>query len=215
MIKPKAFLVISKYNEDVSWVKSLTDDYIIYNKGEVLPPEYNQIQLPNFGANQYDIFHYIYNNYNNLPDLIAFMQGNPFDHCLPDRFNKLIYNESFTSLFGDAYYPDGNYFETNDHTDNWYINASFNSQKPPSKFSNFDEYMGFLFEDYTHQNIITFPPGSQLIVEKEKCLFYSQDFWKKLMGIPSDTIGANGGREAHIIERSIQTIFENKYKEKC
>jgi hypothetical protein len=212
MIKPKAFLVISRYNEDVSWVKSLTDDYIIYNKGEVLPPEYNQIQLPNFGANQYDIFHYIYENYDNLPNLIAFMQGNPFDHCLSDRFNKLIYNEQFTPLFGDIAYPDGNYFENNN---NWYINAEFNNNKPPSKFSSFDEYMEFIFEDYIHQDKVIFPPGSQLIIEKEKCLFYSKEFWKKLMSVPSDVIGANGGREAHIIERSIQIIFENKYKEKC
>jgi len=211
MTKPKAFLVISRYSEDISWVKSLTNNYIIYNKGEVLPPEYNQIQLPNFGGNQYDIFHYIYENYDNLPDLIAFMQGNPFDHCLPDRFNKLIYNESFTSLFGDAYYPDGNYSEDNN---NWYIEATFNNNKPPSKFSSFGEYMEFIFEDYTHQDKVIFPPGSQLIIEKERCLFYSKTFWKKLMSVPSDIIGANGGRETHIIERSVQIIFENKYKEK-
>jgi len=212
MNKPKALLVISRYNEDISWIKPLTDNYIIYNKGEELPLNYKQLILPNFGANQYDIFHYIYENYDNLPDLIAFMQGNPFDHCLSDRFNKLIYNEQFTPLFGDITYPDGNYFENNN---NWYINAEFNNHKPPSKFSSFDEYMEFLFEDYIHQDNVIFPPGSQLIIEKERCLFYSKEFWKKLMNIPSDVIGANGGKEAHIIERSIQIIFENKYKEKC
>jgi hypothetical protein len=212
MKKPKALLVISRYNEDINWIKSLTDDYIIYNKGEELSLDYKQLILPNFGANQYDIFHYIYENYDNLPNLIAFMQGNPFDHCLSDRFNELIYNEQFTPLFGDAYYPDGNYSEDNN---NWYINAEFNNNKPPSKFSSFDEYMEFLFEDYIYQDKVIFPPGSQLIVEKERCLFYSKEFWKKLMSIPSDVIGANGGREAHIIERSIQIIFENKYKEKC
>jgi hypothetical protein len=211
MIKPKAFLVISRYNEDINWVKSLTSDYIIYNKGETLPPEYNQFQLPNFGANQYDIFHYIYKNYDNLPDLIAFMQGDPFDHCLFERFNQLIYNESYTLLFGDARYPHGEYYEDNS---NWYIDASFNSHKPSSKFNSFNEYMSYMFEDYTPLNSLYFPPGSQLIVEKERCLFYSKEFWKKLMDVICIEEGMNGGREAHIVERSIQLIFENKYKEK-
>ena len=34
------------------------------------------------------------------------------------------------------------------------------------------------------------------------------------MEVICDEIGMNGGREAHIVERSMQIIFENKYKEK-
>jgi len=79
----------------------------------------------------------------------------------------------------------------------------------------FDDYMNYMFEDYTHQSNLIFPPGSQIIVEKERCLFYSRSFWKKLMdSVICNEIGMNGGRETHIVERSIQIIFENKYKEK-
>jgi len=210
-MKPKAFLVISRYNENVDWVNELTDNYIIYNKGNKLPDHYNEILAPNFGANQYDMFRFIHDNYENLPDLIAFMQGDPYDHCLPERFNNLIHNELFTMLFGDRNYPDGNYYEANN---SWYIDAAFNSHKPKCKFSNFDEYAHTIFENYSHQGILIFPPGSQLIVEKERCLYYSKNFWKKLMNIICDQEGMNGGREAHIVERSIQLIFENKFKEK-
>ena len=56
MKKIKAFLVISRFNEDVSWINDYTSNYIIYNKGEKLPKPYKQKLLPNFGANQYDIF---------------------------------------------------------------------------------------------------------------------------------------------------------------
>jgi hypothetical protein len=167
--------------------------------------------VPNSGANQYDIFDYIYTNYDKLPDLIAFMQGDPFDHCLPERFNQLIYNESYTLLFGDANFPNGEYKE---HNSNWYLEQSWNNHKPPSKFGSFDEYMNYMFEDYTPLEMLHFPPGSQLIVEKERCLFYSREFWKKLMGVICTEEGMKGGREAHIVERSIQLIFENKYKEK-
>jgi hypothetical protein len=211
MNKIKAFLVVSRYNENVSWIPFYTDNYIIYNKGESLSSEYKQVLVPNFGANQYDIFHFIYDNYDNLPSLMAFVQGNPFDHCLPERFNQLIYNESYTLLFGDDAYPHGEYFEDNS---NWYIDASFNSHKPSSKFNSFNEYMSYMFEDYTPLSSLHFPPGSQLIVEKERCLFYSKEFWKKLMDVICIEEGMNGGREAHIVERSIQLIFENKYKEK-
>jgi len=212
----KSFLVISRYKEDISWINSLTDNYIIYNKGEELPSEYKQIIASNFGGNQYDIFRFIHDNYKNLPDLIAFVQGNPYDHCLLERFNELIYNEQFTLLFGDKTYPDGNYhgfpyWETNN---SWYINGPFNSHKPLCKFSSFDDFANYMFDDYTYQPTVTFPPGSQFIVEKERCLYYSKNFWKKLMEAVCQEIGMNGGRETHIIERSMQLIFENKYKEK-
>jgi hypothetical protein len=212
MNKPKAFIVVSRYKEDVNWIKELTDDYVIYNKGEPLGEGFNERMLPNFGGNQYDIFKFIHDNYENLPDLIAFVQGNPFDHCLKERFDKLIHNTYFTRLFGDKNYLNGVYSEENN---SWYINGgAHNTGKPPSKFSSFGEYANHIFEDYTHVNVLDFPPGSQLIVEKQRCLFYSKAFWKKLMDVIPNQIGLNGGREAHIVERSMQIIFENRYKER-
>jgi hypothetical protein len=212
----KAFLVISRFSEDVSWIDNYTSNYLIYNKGEELPEHYKQKIVPNFGGNQYDIFRFIYDNYENLPDLIAFVQGNPFDHCILERFNQLIHNESFTLLFGDPNYPDGNldgipYWETNN---SWYINTPWNSHKPQSKFSDLDEFANYIFNNYSHQNTVSFPPGSQFIVEKERCLYYSKNFWKILMESVCQEIGMNGGREAHIVERLMQIIFKNKFNEK-
>ena len=83
-----------------------------------------------------------------------------------------------------------------------------------SDFETFDEYAKYLFEDYEHEHILTLPPGSQIIVERERCLFYSKNFWKRILDIIPTDEGINGGREVHLIERSIQIIFENKYKER-
>jgi hypothetical protein len=210
MNKPNAFIVVSRYKENLDWLPQLTDDYIVYNKGEEVLNIKQKI-VPNFGANQYDIFSYIYENYDNLPDLIAFMQGDPYDHCLPDRFNSLIYNKEYTLLFGDKNYPDGNYWE---HNNSWYISSHCNTHGITCKFSSFDQYAQYIFENYEHEPTLTFPPGSQIIVEKERCLFYSKKFWKTLIDIiPTDT-NINGGAEAHIIERSIKLIFDNKFKER-
>lgn len=208
--KIKAFLVVSRFNENVDWIHDFTDDYIVYNKGEPLPDTIKQIMSRNVGGNQYDIFRHILLNYDNLPELLAFVQGNPFDHCRSERFKELIYSESFTPLFGEGNYPNGNYSEDNT---SWYINGSWLQHAPESKFASFDDYMNFIFSDYVHQDKLIFPPGSQIIVERERCLFYSKNFWRKLMDIFPTQPGLNGGREAHIIERSVQIIFENKYHE--
>lgn len=205
----KAFVVVSRYKESVEWVKSLTDNYIIYNKGESLP-NFKQMLCENIGANQYDIVRFIYDNYDNLPDLIAFLQGDPFDHCLVDRFYDLIRRDSFTPIFGDRNYPSGEYFEPNT---SWYLHEPWQSHKPPCKFASFDDYCRYLFSDYAGSANLVFPPGSQFLVEKQRCLFYSRSFWKKIMDIIPTQPGINGGREAHIIERSLQLIFENKYSE--
>lgn len=210
-MKTTAYIVISRYKESVDWIKSLTDYYIIYNKGEPLSEEYNQIMSPNFGGNQYDIFKYIHDNYENLPSLMCFLQGNPFDHCLKDRFYSLIENDHYTPIFGDINYPLGDYKEPND---NWYLHDNWPENYPKPRFSNFDEYCNHIFEDYIHQQTLTFPPGSQIMVERQQCLFYSKKFWETMMGCVSHKIGINGGRDAHIVERSIPIIFENKFKER-
>ena len=205
-----AFLIVSRFNENVEWISKVTEDYLIYNKGNSLPGMKEKL-APNFGGNQYDIFSYIFDNYDSLPPLMAFVQGNPFDHCLEDRFYSLIKNNSFTSLFGDINYPDGRYSESND---NWYIHPTKMTKNVGCIFGSFDEYMNSIFSDYSGIDNIEFPPGSQIIVERERCTYYSKEFWYNLMNIIPKEIGINGGAEAHIIERSIQIIFENKYKEK-
>lgn len=207
--KINSFLVVSRFNENVDWIHEFVDNnYVIYNKGTPLPNSFNQIMSENFGANQYDMCRFIHDNYDNLPQSMAFVQGAPFDHCLPDRFRSLIYNTTFTPLFGDKNFPNGIYGEPND---NWYIQPHIYDSP---KFSSFDEYAEYIFKDYVHQNYLMFPPGSQIVVEKERCLFYSKNFWKKMMGVFPTTLGTNGGREAHIVERSIQLIFENIFHER-
>jgi len=211
MKKTKPFFVISRYSEDPSWVKDITDNYIIYNKGNELSPEFKQKLLPNFGGNQYDIFSFIHENYNDLPELMIFVQGDPFDHCLKERFDMLIKNDSYTQLFGDVNYPDGEYDEPNN---NWYIDPVQRDKNIKSSIGSFDEYAQMIFGDYTPLDRLKFPPGSQILVEKDRCRFYSREFWEKLMSLIPKEIGLNGGVEAHIIERSIDLIFQNKYKEK-
>ena len=216
MNKIKAYLVVSRFKENVDWIRNYTDNYIIYNKGDDDLYDFKQIKRPNIGGNQYDICQFIYENYENLPDLIAFCQGNPFDHCPQKDFNRLIYNGYYTNLFSThcgVNFPNGIFTEIDDGL----LCTRLKDVCPNTsecKVSSFDEFANSIFENYLSVRILSFPPGSQFIVEKERCLYYSRSFWKNLMEFVNTDIGVNGGREAHILERAMQLIFETRFKEK-
>ena len=76
-------VVISKYNEDVSWVNSIIYETLIYDKSQ--NPIKNSIARPNVGREAETLLYYIITNYNFLPDLTIFLQGDP-------RSNPISYN---------------------------------------------------------------------------------------------------------------------------
>ena len=98
MNKPESTFVVSRFKNDVSWIKDYTDTYIIYDKSDTLPACDRVVKVPNVGYNIHDIFHFITYNYDNLPELTAFLEGNPFDHCKKEKFEKLIYNTEITPI---------------------------------------------------------------------------------------------------------------------
>jgi len=70
--------VIARYNEDISWV---TGVHSIVQKGE---------HLPNEGREASSYLWWIIENYNDLPNEIYLLQGNPFEHCEEDFTPKWI-----------------------------------------------------------------------------------------------------------------------------
>jgi len=62
-------LVIAKYKEDISWSNGL--DRKVYDKSN---------GIPNIGRESETYIRYILEHYDNLPNVISFCQGNPFDH---------------------------------------------------------------------------------------------------------------------------------------
>jgi hypothetical protein len=75
--------VIARFNEDLSWVKHLECEYIIFNKGEDFPYEYDRFDVPNIGRESETFIRFIVDFYEILDkyDYVCFLQGNPFDHC--------------------------------------------------------------------------------------------------------------------------------------
>ena len=216
---PKAFFVVSNWNNDVSWVKDYTDNYIIYDKSNTLPKGDKIIKIKNVGYNIFDIFHFIVNNYDNLPDIIAFLQGNPFDHCKKETFNKLIYNTCFTPIEDYSHVPeskahkkdlDGGYMEVNN---SWYLGAhrqEYGSQVR-KYLSSYNQLLREIFKSPEYPLWIRFAPGAQYIVPKENILFYSKEFYKKLISyVDYHRIPAEG----FALERAMYYILTNRWDEK-
>jgi hypothetical protein len=78
----KTLVVVSKYNEDVSWTEKIIHDVLIYDKSNSPIP--NSIGRPNVGRESETLLNYIITHYNNLPDITIFLQGDP-------RSNPVIY----------------------------------------------------------------------------------------------------------------------------
>jgi len=75
----KPFIVSSHYNEDLSWMVNQTEyDYKIYTKNHN-PPSFiskdRVVYIPNKGAEASSYLWYIINNYDCLPDSVAFIHG--------------------------------------------------------------------------------------------------------------------------------------------
>lgn len=202
-------MIISRYKEDVSWIKEYDIDYVIYNKGEKIEG-YNTLDVNNIGNNQRDIFQFIFENYDDLPNIMIFVQGNPFDHCKRSKFDKIINNNFFTPLesFEDIVKnpaqilsEDGGYMEVNN---SWYIDAHNGTYNQSCNYISFDDFMNKTFKNYNTNHWNRFTPGSQYIITKDIAKFYSKNFWKHLM----DILYNNNMTEGHIIERSLWMIFQ-------
>lgn len=85
----KFCIVVARYKENLNWTK-LFSNVIVYNKGSKLTGDYNEILLKNVGREGHTYYKYIFDNYDNLPDYVIFLQGNPFDHS-PNILHNLYY----------------------------------------------------------------------------------------------------------------------------
>ena len=93
-------IIVARYNENIEWTKKFKN-VLVYNKGEKLESEYNEIILKNVGREGHTYYKYIYDNYDKLEDYTIFLQGNPFDHSpnIINDLNKYINNKNLNINF--------------------------------------------------------------------------------------------------------------------
>ena len=151
-------LVVSVYNEDLSWVKSIdfADKIFIYNKGNQFID--NSIRLPNVGREAHTFIYHIVNHYNNLPDYLITLQGCPFPHL------RNINEENINEVFKNHNYTNQR------HT--------FHELMIDNSGGTANLYQKY-FENVPNQ--MWFGPGGQWIMPKEKILSKSLNFYTNVL----------------------------------
>ena len=159
-------VIVAKYNENIDWINKMDKDkLVIYDKSDI--PLENAIKRPNIGRDPETFIYHILRNYENLPDYLLFVQGNPFDHMInvnsgnfQIKINELIYSNNEISvepLF------------TNNHFEHFTAYHYFNT----------NEYYSFFFEEKSPENFI-FAAGCQYIVSKKNILNRTKKFYEKI-----------------------------------
>jgi hypothetical protein len=151
--------VISKYKEDISWVKDISS-YIVYNKDESnINEEY--VNIPNIGREAHTYLYHIITNYDKLDDLTCFLQGNPFDHLV-------VPLSHIENIKIDGYLPICR-IETCD------INGG-----PQNPYLEMDKVF---FSKYflNKPQFINYSTGAQFIVSRETILNRSKEFYENVL----------------------------------
>ena len=191
--------IISRYNNDIDWVKEYSDDVVVYDRSET--PLEGSIIVPNIGSDWYDKLTYIIDNYDNLPDVAVYTKGNLFRYISKEEYEKICSTDKFTPLLTQhhktympvCYYKDGMYYEINNY---WYL-----YDKAP--FTHDKDEMAKLLGIYGLE-YVPFAPGSSYIVPKENILKHPKELYEKLRSyLEYDRYPA----EAHLIERGIYTLW--------
>jgi hypothetical protein len=182
----KIHIVISRYNEDLSWIEEYDFNFIIFNKGNNIEGVEN-IKLPNVGREAHTYLYYIINNYNNLPEYVCFLQGNPFDHS-PNLIRNIIqFNDTvceFEFLSENICNCDVNGYPSH----------------PGLPISKFCDYCNIKTGP-----ILKFGAGAQFVVSRNKILKRDINFYKKIITTVDSDIRPTG---AYIMERLWGEIFK-------
>lgn len=188
-------IVIARYNENLDWIKNIPAEFnkIVYNKGSPLPSKYTSISLENVGREGHTYYKYIYDNYENLPNHVIFLQGYPFDHS-PNLINIL------KKYCAEANRPSG--FEyISDH----FVNCNLSGCRYNRKAPLIDTYE-YLFGKRIENMPFRFAVGAQFIVSKQQILKRGRDFYLKIVDMLSYSPNPI---EGHVIERFQPLIFSD------
>ena len=88
-------IVVAHYNENLKWLKPYKDKVYVYNKGGPKHEEYKYLfkkweNLPNVGREGHSYLTYIIDHYDELPNVIVFLQGKIDDHGVKQNIQTYI-----------------------------------------------------------------------------------------------------------------------------
>ena len=188
-------IIVTRYDEGLSWIKPYLDYSIIYNKGDDNLP-YPYIRLKNIGLEHHSWVYHIVNNYDTLPNHLIFLQGSPHYHFIGnverflDRFLDLERRKKIQV-------EDFDYIPLTD----WYTTENINETEL------FETYVE-LFGKEPEFKKVEYATCGQFCVSSERIRHYSKSFYEKYLNIfeRKNNIGY-----AYTAERMWSVLYSQKY----
>lgn len=187
----KIDIIVARYNENLEWTKVFSN-VIIYNKGEALENNYNQVFLNNVGREGHTYYKHICDNYDNLNEYTVFLQGNPFDHS-PNIITNLHNYITNKTLNIDFEFLSESILDCN-------LSGCIHHEGIPL-IETYEKIFGIKKNSMNFQ----FGAGAQFIVSRKKILQRPKEFYEKIVKMlenNSDPI------EGYVIERFHKLIFQ-------
>jgi hypothetical protein len=158
-------VVVAKYKESMAWMSELRVQSLVFNKNREEDHLFD-FNLPNRGRETDTFLEYIIKSYHDLPEYVAFLQGNPLDHCpsCVGILNEFAFDRDFKAL-GKTYYRDTHILS---ETLNWAKFCDLEIKSPPKFIS-----------------------GMQCIVSKKRILARSKESYENLHSKVSKEIDFN------------------------
>lgn len=198
-------LVVARYGEDVAWTEKYPTK-IIYNKGtrDTIPASLHDCvqDLPNVGREAHTFLWYIVSNYDNLDDIVAFVQGNSSDHlkcgwsiddllALEGDYSMNLSDSKFWGCYASSY--------------GFRIRHWAGANLAPSKY---DECYGKWYErvvgvSFPHDHTLVYE-GAVFSVRRDVILKHPKELYERLL---EETTHANAPESAHFLERTWSKLF--------
>lgn len=204
-------VVVARYNEDIEWVQDIDPSHqiIVYNKSleDIESPQVNvQIinNVANVGREAYSYVRYIVEHYDELPDVVVFLQGNPDDHI---AWLSMSSSEFVNALINDALQQGVSAMtvfsctETNGSytIDEWYTPIK------PSPIRPFGEWFKTYFGYELPCDPLRWIPGAQFAVRKDHILQHPRSFYVRLLRMIDHHVNPE---EIYYLERSWYLMFK-------
>jgi hypothetical protein len=210
----KKHIIIAYYNENIDWISNINTNYsevYLYNKsGKTLNinSNINVIELPNIGRESHTYLYHIINNYSNLPNECIFLQGNPFDHSIPEKELFEIINNTDNSMEHFIYLTKFKLFleKNQDLTfkEHGFLYSYWQNEH------NLSSCIVKIYNELYPNFISTlFAPGALFLVNKENIYKNSLEFYKKCLNILLNSENLTDPPEGHAFERLWYHIFNH------
>lgn len=217
--------IVAHYNEELSWLKPLSSETIIYSKGNLLnAEEWKAVRrLPNIGREAHTYLHHLVNHYDSLADVTLFVQGDAYNSdgrtpphttlSVADMKRRAIESSaegftSFTPVVMEFKDWDGLPWET-DPKFKWWLHKNgktmLRAKMTPAEF--WSEYIGG-----PHPSSIYFASGAFFAVTADTIRARPKVFYEKLLAIFTNANHPNP-EYGHYIERLWGSIFLDRMDE--